>query len=117
MWFIIAFHWTAVEYEKDIIYIVCSEALKVARLSETNTATVIVRCDNGNYEFHPPKSLLGHKAPWVVIRSMPNSSIQLRTDGEAMRCNYNCPTLCFKQPFKQFSLSKRDSCPTFSSFL
>lgn len=40
--------------------------------------------------------------------------IQLRTGGEAKLCN--CPMLCFKEQFKQFRLSKRDSCPTFPSF-
>lgn len=40
-----------------------------------------------------------------------SSSFQLRAGGEARLCC--CPTLRFKEWFKQFSLSKRDSCPTF----
>ena len=107
------------EHKRGIIYIVCREALKVAKLSKTpcDIAIVIWRCNIGNNDFYAPKSLLGSKAPWVVMKKylLPNFPIQLRTGGEAMLCN--CPTLCFKEQLKQFSLSKRDSCPTFPSFL
>lgn len=54
-------HWAAEvrENKREIIYIVRSEALKVAWLSQTPyyKGSVIVSCNIGNNDFYPPKSL------------------------------------------------------------
>lgn len=119
MWLIKFFQWfhraaELREHKRGIIYIVCHEALKgSAGLPVTQPLTSWGASsfypNIANNDFSPPKSLLGNKEPWVEISA---TSIQLRTGAEAVLCN--CPTLRFKEWFKLFTLSKRDSCLTFS---